>query len=373
MRPATPIAILAELTALLVAACGKSGDGPKSVSDLFPGVDCKRVKLSAEPDLVVWDAQQRAELDRLRKQGVVAVRYAADGCDVSLELISACVGPRNKYVYSPINVTDSKVAHDANELFAKMPLGAANVAAQIHDDKTVRADMQLVGSVALPPGSVITEYDLVGPECRRATHVISAVYVGGFALGAGKAAKVESAKNLFLKNDVEPIAREGDVPICDRSVKEGIELGGCSAPLRVALTPLEGRAPAAVCPGISTWNGTRCVVASTVAAAPDGGASMAVFDDSAVERIARSHQPTLRRGCWDAVPGTLKRIDVTVTMRVDTKGRVTTAAPRVNGADGPSNLAQSVSRCIASDVQTWQFPEPETEKTLTLPFHLLRQ
>ena len=372
MRARPTIAILAGLTALLAAACSKSGDGPKTVNDLFPGVDCKAVKLSAEPDLVVWDARQRAQLDRMRKQGVVAVRYEADGCDVSLELIPKCVGPKNKYVYSPLNATDSKVAHDANELFAKMPLGAANVAAQINDDKAIRADMQLVGSVALPPGSTITEYDLVGPECRRATHVVSAVYVGGFALGAGKAAKVESAKNLFLKNDVEPLAREGDAPICDRAAKEGIELGGCSTPLRVALTPLEGRAPAAVCPGISTWNGSRCVVAPSA----DAGVAApgpAVFDDSAVERIARTHQPTVRRTCWDSVPRALKRVDITVTMRVDTKGRVTTAVPRVNGADGPSDLAQSVSRCIASDVQTWTFPEPESEKTLTLPFHLLRQ
>lgn len=371
MLKGTTIAFLGVL--LGGAACGKAADGPRSVSDLFPGVDCKSVKLSAEPDLVVWDARDRAQLDQLRKQGVVAVRYAADGCDVSLELIPQCVGPRNKYVYSPLNATESKVAHDANELFAKMPLGAASVAAQIKDDKAVRADMQLVGSVALPPGSVITEYDLVGPECRRATHVVSAIYVGGFALGAGKTAKVEGAKNLFLKNDVEPIAREGDAPICDRAAREGIELGGCSAPLRIALTPLEGRAPAAVCPGVSTWNGTRCVVAAAATDASAPAAPPPVFDDAAVERVARGHQPTVRRTCWDAVPRTLKRIDVTVTMRVDTKGRVTTAAPRVNGADGPNDLAQSVSRCIAADVQTWQFPEPETEKTLTLPFHLLRQ
>ena len=54
---------------------------------------------------------------------MVAVRYEREGCDVSLELIPQCVGPRNKYVYSPINTAMSLAAHDANELFSKMPLG----------------------------------------------------------------------------------------------------------------------------------------------------------------------------------------------------------------------------------------------------------
>lgn len=357
----------------LAAACGKSnGNGPRSASDLFPGVDCRNVKLPAEPDLVLWDARQRAQLDQARRQGVVAVRYERDGCDVSLELIPQCIGPRNRYVYTPINTESSVAAHDANELFAKMPLGASSVAPQLHDDKAVRADIQLVGNVGLPPGSQITEYDLVGPECRRATHVVGAVYVGGFALGAGKPSRVDAAKNLLAKNEVEPLAREGDALVCERAAKEGLELAGCSAPVRIALVPLEGRAPLPVCPGATSWNGTRCVVAG--ASAEDAGAPVrAVFDDAAVEKVVRSHQPLLRRGCWDGVPGALRRLDLQVSLRIDRQGRVTNAVPRVLGADGPGDLAQSVARCVSKDVEGWTFPEPDGEKALTLPFHLLRQ
>ena len=359
----------------LAAACGTSnGNRPKSASDLFPGVDCKKVRLPAEPDLVLWDARQRAQLDQARRQGVVAVRYEREGCDVSLELIPQCVGPKNRYVYSPIHTETSIAAHDANELFAKMPLGASSVASQLHDDKAVRADIQLVGNVGLPAGSQVTEYDLVGPDCRRATHVVGAVYVGGFALGAGKPSRVDAAKNLLAKNDVEqPLAREGDAVVCERAAKEGVELAGCAAPVRLALVPLEGRAPLPVCPGATTWNGTRCIVEGAAPVEDAGAPPPAVFDDAAVEKVVRSHQPVLRRACWDGVPGTLKRLDLQITLRVDRQGRVSNAVPRVQGAEGPSDLAQSVARCVSKDVEGWTFPDPDGEKTLTLPFHLLRQ
>jgi hypothetical protein len=36
-------------------------------------------------------------------------------------------------------------------------------------------------------------------------------------------------------------------------------------------------------------------------------------------------------------------------------------------------VAAAVARCVANQVRTWRFPEPDTEKSLTLPFHLLRQ
>jgi hypothetical protein len=49
------------------------------------------------------------------------------------------------------------------------------------------------------------------------------------------------------------------------------------------------------------------------------------------------------------------------------------ADPSVTEADGPSDLATAVGRCIANDVKTWVFPEPDSERVISLPFHFLRQ
>ncbi len=41
---------------------------------------------------MAWDPGSRSNLNRLRRQGVVAVRYAAIGWNVELELLSNCIG-----------------------------------------------------------------------------------------------------------------------------------------------------------------------------------------------------------------------------------------------------------------------------------------
>ena len=45
-----------------------------------------------KPDLMAWDAGQRADVSRLREEGVIAVRYEAVGCDVKIEVVPDCIG-----------------------------------------------------------------------------------------------------------------------------------------------------------------------------------------------------------------------------------------------------------------------------------------
>ena len=379
------------LAVLAVLACG-AGAACKASAPAAPpaerGADCRAVQAEPEADLVAWDAAARKELDRLRRQGVVAVRYEANGCDVSLELIPRCVGPKDRYVWSPHTASETKIARDVGELYARFPIGATSLADHLKERRAIRADFKLVGSVGLPSGSTVTEYDLVGPECRRATHIVSAVYLGGFAMAALRPADVANATNLFGKAGPAPegVAREGQPEICERAGAEGLELGGCSVPLRVVLLPLGGAAAAPVCPAAHTWNGTRCVKTEAPAeecadggeggcaeaAEADGGARP-VFDQIAIERVTLQHQASIRRTCWETVTESLKRITVSVAVRVDTQGRVTQADAQVTDSDGPVDVAGAVGRCIANEIRGWKFPEPDTEKVMSLPFHLIRQ
>lgn len=361
--------------ALGILACSKRPPA-RAATGHVDGVDCGAVKAPVEPDLVAWDASSRAQLDKLRREGVVAVRYEAQGCEVSLELLPRCVGPKNRYVYSPYDATDTKIARDASELFAKLPLGAANVSRLLDGRRALRADAKLVGTVGLPAGSTVTEYDLVGPECKRATHVISAVYVGGFAMAAADARHVDTT-NLLAAPPAEGMTREGQLQICDRAVAERIELPGCSVPLRVALTPIgAGASPSPAkeptCPAGSIFDGRRC---APEAGAAEGTSSSEprVFDQNAVERLVREKQGTVRRKCWETAADTVRRVNVTVTTTVDPKGRVTKADAQLVDADGSADVAQMVARCISGEIFTWRFPEPERESVLTFPFHFIRQ
>jgi hypothetical protein len=376
----------------IVGGCRRPTKDPAPV-DALAGVDCKAVRVQSEPELMAWDG--RAQLDRMRRRGVVAVRYETNGCEVSFELIPQCVGPKNKYVYAPFKATETRIARDANELFAQLPVGAANLSTLLKEKgkRALRTDLKLVGSVGLPPGSTVSEYDLVGPECKRATHIVQALYVGGFAMAAGDSDLVTNATNLFAAppsaapgaGGPESVAHEGHPAICDRAEAEGIELGGCSVPLRVALIPIQSssggaRSVVSASPtagGASSPAPTQaagCTAARSdpsCALLPDGGRPP--FDQGAIERVTRLHHTRVRRACWETTPETMKRVTVTVTTRIDTEGRAIHTAGQVTDADGPADVASVVARCVANDVRGWQFPEPESEKVLTLPFHLIRQ
>jgi hypothetical protein len=381
------------MTMLALACKRPAASGPAKVAG--HSVDCAAVRPQPHPDLVAWDAESRALLGRLRRQGVVAVRYEADGCDVSLEVLTSCVGPKNRYVYSSIKSGGTHLARDPSEVYERWPLGAENVTPRLEGGRAVRVDFTIAGSVGLPEGTNITEYDLVGPDCKRATHVVSAIYLGAFAMVAGDARALEAATDLLATPGgpgATPIAREGDAAICTRAQAEGVELPGCAAPVRVALLPLDGSAPPSRCTAGYVYDGSRCVPAdeagdqaacSTWGAGEAGcsrpttgdssQATQVVFEQAAVERVVRQRGQSVKRACWETQTDSLRRIEVSVTIRVGTDGRVVQSDATLEDAEGPKDVANVVARCIANEVRTWRFPAPETEQVVSVPFHLIRQ
>jgi hypothetical protein len=191
---------------------------------------------------------------------------------------------------------------------------------------------------------------------------------------------VNGVDNLFARpaGSTEGVTREGYSAICDRAEKEGIELDGCSVPLRVALIPLEGKAPPPMCsPGL-VFDGRRCAregAAALASSAEPARSSepLRTFDQNAIERVVRERQGGVKRKCWEPATETLRRVNVVVSTRVDTQGRVVRAEGQLVDSEGPVDVAGVVARCIASEIMTWQFPEPDSEKVLALPFHLIRQ
>lgn len=233
-----------------IAACSSSTPEKTSLpttQEAFGGQQCSAYRPPTEPDLMGWDPGSRANLNVLRTQGVVAVRYNAQGCNVELEVLSNCIGQAEQsYAYSPYSASDTKTARDSRELFAALPIGAARLGGKVRDGKALRTDVMLVGVASLPAGITYRRQDLKGTDCGRATHIVKSVYLGGFAMVAGASRSVEVAASVFGigagasgENALERIAKEGSPEACSKAQEIGKESPQCSVPLRIGLLALD--------------------------------------------------------------------------------------------------------------------------------------
>lgn len=215
-----------------------------SASDAFGGQQCTAYRPPTEPDLMAWDSGSRANLNFLHSQGAVAVRYKATGCNVELEVLSNCIG-KGSYQYTPYSASETKTARNARELFAELPIHSANVRAKMGEGRALRTDYMLSGIKALPIGAVYRRAELEGTDCSKATHIVSKLYIGGFAMVAGATNQVEAAAGVFgvgagvsSSNSVERVSTEGLAEACQNSQRTGTVEKQCSVPLRIGLVRL---------------------------------------------------------------------------------------------------------------------------------------
>lgn len=277
-----PFASVVAIVTLSLAACGPPSPGPEPVLPAAPpkaawGNACSA---KSEADLMGWDAGSRANVAVLRRQGVLAVRFApTDACKFDLELLPDCIGA-GAYAFSPYPGTDKRVAHDTNELGAALPLFSLNVSGKLTTGRALRTDFDLAGVMALPVGRPYPRDDLHGQGCTRATHVVSRIYLGGFSMMVGESRSIEAAATIFGAGakagnvrDAESLASEGDPEACKSAQKTGIETPLCSVPLRLGLLPINDATSAdyagaangkpnldshACTRGRQVWNGRSC-------------------------------------------------------------------------------------------------------------------
>jgi TPR repeat protein len=212
-------------------------------TEAFDTPKCESGRPPADPDLMAWDSTSRAALAAVRRQGVAVVRYEAHGCNVELELLSGCVA-KGRYDFIPYWESKSKLASNATDLYAKLPIGAAGLAGQLQGNRSLRTDYMLAGLVQTPIGSSFQADDLVG-DCGRATHLVTRIYLGGFAMAAGETRSLQASASLFSagaggKSDasLQEIERAGDASACELSHESQKEHANCAVPLRIGLLPL---------------------------------------------------------------------------------------------------------------------------------------
>jgi hypothetical protein len=376
------------LLTLAGAACGGGAgiaprpDLPKATEtgDAFEGgVKCSSVRAQTEPDLMAWDPGSRANLATLRRQGVVAVRYKAEGCNVELEVLSNCIGSAGKYSYAPYAATDTKIARNNQELYAELPIGAARLGGKLKGGRALRTDYLLVGMASLPIGSTYLASDLHGPDCERATHVVSRVYLGGFAMAAGEAGSLEAAASVFsakaggsTSEAVEHVAHEGIAEACETAQNEGTENAKCAVPLRVGLLPINGRAEGG-CPPGSTFDGKQCVQRKVVTEVDCPPGSVAE-QGRCVARVSDTcPNPGLHfeagRGCVPNLPA-----PSTASPPAPTVAAPSTVAPRASGPNPPGRRPSDIAAVVAAHrtearacydkLSTGKVPQPQGDLVL---------
>ncbi len=250
--------------------------GP-TTGEAFGGTQCSSVRPQTEPDLMAWDSGSRATLRSVKEQGVVVVHYEAQGCNVQLHVLPNCVA-KGTYAFSPYSATETKIAHNANELFAELPVGAAKLSAKLRGSHAIRTDYMMAGVEAVKIGSTFKPDELIG-ECSDATHVVSKIYVGGFALAAGETRLLEGGASVFVmpaisvgggaktESSVEHLQHEGVAKACEEAQEKGAQSPQCAVPLRIALmaiaTPVVAPTPAATASNTSTASTTSTTAPTT--------------------------------------------------------------------------------------------------------------
>lgn len=245
--PLMRITLLGLFLLLSPAGCGQAVVAqavmPNEGQDPTPLAKCRVAASHEQPLVTEWPASYKARLEAMLHEGAVAVEYS--GCD--LRIVDTCKIP-GSYAWKRTTLsTDMTDIHDDDDLYAKLPLGAATLSGQLktsgslHVQTTVSGQMQLVGTV----GEATS-----GAECARATHLVTALSVGAFKLVAGGEASggagldAHGAAGIHgSANETKSVLRAaGDPASCEHSTSSQPS-PDCDSPIQIFLTPIRRSVP----------------------------------------------------------------------------------------------------------------------------------
>jgi hypothetical protein len=211
------------------------------------------------PLIVAWENSDKALIEAQRAHGLIAVRYI--GCE--MKVLTQCGLPA-KYEYMAVTTKHDHVnIESADELVAKLPIGAATVAAKLESTGKLSVDMLIVGRFEAAR-KVYRKEDLEG-DCSEATHMVSGITVGAFDFAAGAEANVNATVGVLgaeiggkHREKRDTVSQDGNAEACKKSGADDKQPPfNCGGLLRLEL--IELKASAARCgPGLE-WDGQGCV------------------------------------------------------------------------------------------------------------------
>ena len=210
---------------------------PEPAGDPTPLAKCRVAASESNPLVTEWPASEKAHLQSLADRHAVAVEYS--GCE--LRIISECELP-GRYVWHRTTLaTDTIDIRSADELYAKLPIGAVALEAELARSGRLAVQTTVAGQLRMELASDLP----MGDACRGATHIVSAISVGTFKLlsgvdsdtgggvgvmGVGAGARQSSAKSV--------LRTAGDPERCGETSNESAHVD-CASPIQLFLTKLD--------------------------------------------------------------------------------------------------------------------------------------
>lgn len=238
-------------TTAAIAAFGLSTGcgGPSLPSEIAvprdptPLTKCQVAASQSSPLVTEWAASEKARLEGMLTQGGgVVVRYS--GCE--MDILDGC-RLEGSYAFQRTTLsTDVLEIRNADELYAKLPLGAASLDGELNRSgrlairTTVSGQMVFRRDPASPPA---------GGVCTGATHVISAISIGTFkmlsggAVGASGGVQAAGAGTGGKLSRAEEVLKQSGTPERCVEAVQGTAHPECSSPIQVFLTPLLDQTP----------------------------------------------------------------------------------------------------------------------------------
>jgi hypothetical protein len=260
MRPT--ILLLAFSAALATGGCGGMspiGDAQSLMDQTTAGKD-RCVSAGDEHKLFVveWDATDASTFQARASRDVVFVHY--EGCQ--LRVVDGCsdgslagrYGSYREPVFTS-GATESFTISTADELAAKLPLGAVSLGAELSNDRALELTY-FVSGTTLATRDEIYQSDLAqNPRCADVTHAVVAYNLGAFELqttddrggsaGVDYAGAGVSGSHRDKRNNLR---HAGDLAACKQ-----VDNHPCRVPIRLTLRPIRpGAAPAGVAGPVQT-------------------------------------------------------------------------------------------------------------------------
>jgi hypothetical protein len=206
-------------------------------ADPTPLARCRVAASTMSPLVTEWPASQKAYLEGLTARQAVAVAYS--GCE--LRIVDAC-RLTGRYVFRRTTpATDTLEISSADDLWAKLPIGAAGLEGELARTGRLAVRTTIAGQLELE--GVDGAPTPADAACTDATHVITAASVGAFRLLSGAGGSAKAIATGFGAgagggaSREESVVREaGDPASCS---SDGAQAPiNCASPIQLFLQPL---------------------------------------------------------------------------------------------------------------------------------------
>ncbi|MEZ4441893.1 MAG: hypothetical protein R3B72_22525 [Polyangiaceae bacterium] len=213
--------------------------------DPTPLAKCSVAKSSASPLVTEWPASVKAHLESLLSSHAVVVSYS--GCE--MRLLPEC-HPGGRYEFKRTTLAEDTIEiRNSDELWAKVPLGAASLEAELEARGRLAIHTTVVGQIHLTDDAPLPR----DRGCEGATHVISAVSIGAFELRSGASVVAGAGAEVGSlsvggrrRGGEEQLRSAGDRLACGETETEPHV--DCRSPLQVFLRPIQDRGDGPVSP-----------------------------------------------------------------------------------------------------------------------------